>query len=159
MYYYRRSLSKHFLAIIPVFIIAIAVGTHLMKSYITGLYSITVEQMSSFSSDIRYQAIKFFTNQFQPSSFSKIFGNGFYTHETYSEYFNKLHSIGFFTEDIGLIGFWTHFGLFGVVAWLLIFKKVFFHKTNDNNIYISKPTSSCYCYLFYPEVLLFHLDI
>lgn len=135
--YYRKTVKKYFLYTVPILVVGLAAGIYYLQSYILGLFLLTLDQRNSGYS-IRYEAIKFFTNKFQPNVITKIVGNGYPNSSgTYQDSFTAAqYYYGFFTSDIGLIGFWTYFGILGVISWLLIFKKIFFWKTDDNNVFI-----------------------
>lgn len=136
--FYRKTIKKYFLYIIPVIVAAISVGIYYLKSYVLGLYLLAFEETRTFESNIRYEAMKFFTGKFQTNEITKILGNGYPNHTsgTYQDSFIAAQYYGFFTSDLGLIGFWTYFGILGVIAWLVIFKKILISKTDDNNIFI-----------------------
>ena len=136
LFYYRKTINKYFIYIVPVIVTTLAVGIYYLQSYISGLFLLTLEQSKTFHSNIRYHAFKFFTNEFQTNEITKILGNGYPVSGEYSEYMYRLKQHGLYLSDLGLIGFWTYFGILGVLAWLLIFKKIFFSKTNDQNVFI-----------------------
>jgi hypothetical protein len=145
LYFYRKEISRSFLTVIPLFIIAVAVGIYYLQSYITNLYFLLHQEASTFSSNIRYEAFKYFIGDFQPNALTRILGNSYpFYPGSYSAFFEKAHLYRYWTEDLGLIGFWVYFGILGVAAWLIIFKKAFFWKTNDNNIYLK----TYFIYLF-----------
>jgi len=134
--FYRREISRYFFYIIPLLLISIAVGIYYLESYITGLYQIAIEEVLTYETNVRYEAIKYFTGEFQPDLLTMILGNGYPASGKFEDVMKIASSYGFWTADLGLIGFWVYFGIIGVLAWLMIFKRVLFWKTNDNNIYI-----------------------
>jgi len=137
LYYNRKEVEKYFFYIVPTIMIFVMIGVYYLETYILNLYSLTISQLNAYDTDVRYRAIKFFTRDFQINSFTRILGNGYPAIGKYSAYIEQINlNHGFYTEDLGLIGFWTHFGILGVVAWIMIFKKIFLGKTNVNNIFI-----------------------
>jgi hypothetical protein len=137
MIFYRKTIKKYFLYIIPVIVAAIVVSIYYLESYVSGLYLLAREDTRTFESNIRYDAMKFFSGEFQTNELTKILGNGY--PEWSGTYYNSLLAAsykGFFPSDLGLIGFWIFFGILGVIAWLVIFKKILLSKTDDNNVFI-----------------------
>ncbi len=143
--YHRKEIKRYFISVVPLFLIAVAAGVYYLQSYVSGLYLLLHQEAGSFTMNIRYAALKYFTNDFQTNSVTKIFGNAYpFYPGKYSAFFEKAHFYRYWTEDLGLIGFWVYFGILGVIAWLIIFKKAFFWKTTNNNIYLK----TYFIYLF-----------
>lgn len=137
LYFYRRAIKRYFFVLIPLLIIVLSLAIHFLSGYVSNLYSLAVEELSTFDTNIRYLAMKYFTDDFQTDIVTKIFGNGFPQVSTsYGETFEVLNTYGFFTSDLGLIGLWVYFGVLSVVAWLMIFKSIFISSTNNYNIFI-----------------------
>lgn len=135
--YYRKRINRYLIYFLPLLIIAIVLGVYFLETYVLGLFNLAVEEISSFESNIRFLAMKYFTSDFQPSLITKLIGNGLPQVSTsYNDAFERIESYGFYTSDIGLIGLWVYFGLLAVISWLIIFKRIFISKTDDNNIFI-----------------------
>jgi len=89
--------------------------------------NILLEQSESDFSEgtdyIRLQAADFFLFEFSPNWVTAIFGNGvpLWNQSDYGIYIAMLqYQHGFFLEDVGIIGYYAQIGLFGVLAFILI---------------------------------------
>lgn len=136
IYFYRKEIKRYFLYIIPLLAISIVTGIYLLESYVAGLYKLAIEELSTFETNIRYEAARYFTTDFQSNLVTKILGNGYPATGEYGDLFQVVTNYGFWTADLGLIGFWVYFGIIGVIAWLIIFKRIFFWETDHRNIFV-----------------------
>lgn len=92
--------------------------------YIKGLQNKTQSDLGSSDEYIRIKSAKFYLNKFQPSVFTRVFGNGFPEGKDshYAQTVNLLHTDkGYFAQDVGLVGLYAYLGLLAVIAYVIIF--------------------------------------
>ncbi|MGB1430484.1 MAG: hypothetical protein ACPG6J_01390 [Flavobacteriaceae bacterium] len=93
-----------------------------------GLISASIRDADLGADYIRLLSANYYLFDHPEHWLNWLFGNGF--HSGRSEYgqmvMGKLWGLrGFYAEDIGLLGFWSYFGLFTLVPYLLIVRKMF----------------------------------
>jgi len=76
---------------------------------------------------IRYQSAQYYLTDFQPSVVTRVIGNGFgYGDKTdYGRAIGQLQNQGYFVEDLGLLGLYIYLGVFGIIAYFIIFYRSF----------------------------------
>ncbi|UHG93159.1 hypothetical protein [Spirosoma oryzicola] len=87
----------------------------------------TGNEVSVLSNYIRYQSLLYFLNDFQQSSVTLLFGNGFaYGNKSaYGLQMMKLHDKYYWVEDLGFFGLYVYLGLLSIIAYLVIYLKIF----------------------------------
>jgi hypothetical protein len=83
------------------------------------------EQNNTMNEDarnnIRYVASAYFLSEYSPNIYSKIFGNGVsFGKSEFAKRDFDLMSSGFYLTDVGIIAFYVMFGVFAVVAFIII---------------------------------------
>jgi hypothetical protein len=99
----------------------------------------TQEQAGSFTEDIRYLCGRYFLIDFSPDWFARIFGNGEANigKSDYGDTIQQLKDIyRFYQSDVGFIGFYSKFGLVGIIGWIVLFWKVFTTKFPEMYLYV-----------------------
>lgn len=99
-------------------------------NYILNLIKLSQDQ-KSLGGFIRYEAIKFYLFDYNPSFLCYIIGNGW--ENFYSPYGHELKrtiesSLGYFRSDIGIIGALNKFGIIYVIFVLRIYYKLIFKR-------------------------------
>ena len=113
------------------------IGIYYLQDRFLNLFSLTQDQFSNYSGDIRLNCIIYYATEFQNSILTQLFGNGFPNPHSAlgaKELFATYN--GYFVSDIGIIGLWSYFGVLSVLAWGLIFIRVFNKKYIRQNIAI-----------------------
>lgn len=114
--------------IIGTFIITIVTVIQSDIPIVNGLIEAQKQTKSDGQDNIRILAAEFFLTEFSPTDGSKIFGNGVPAAagvSSYGNYVTTLFDVGFFLEDVGLIGFYVFFGVFGILGYFIIWIKSF----------------------------------
>ncbi len=105
-------------------------GFFIFYDIIYGMLSVTESQMVKAEDPIRIRAARFFTGEFMQHPLNYIFGNG--ADHGSSSFGKKIiyykFVYGFFQSDIGIIGDYSKFGAFYLLAELLIYLKIFLGK-------------------------------
>lgn len=130
------------------------IGIYYLQTYIINLADITVDQFSDISNDIRLECINYYATTFQQGIFTQLFGNGFpHSDSELGIVTANAQAIGYYESDIGIIGLWSYFGLLSVIAWILIFWKVFNSKYIQQNTIIV----AFFIYIFINSILVYTL--
>jgi hypothetical protein len=99
----------------------------------------TQEQAGSFTEDIRYLCGRYFLIDFSPDWFARIFGNG-EANIGKSDYGNTIQQLKeiyrFYQSDVGFIGFYSKFGIIGIIGWIVLFWKVFTTEFQEMYLYV-----------------------
>lgn len=111
---------KAFILLLVVYLIINS--TSIWQSLITQ----TCEELNN-SDYTRFLSINYFLNQASPNVLCYIFGNGFISTRT-SSYMENLADMGIHNSDVGLIGFWNHFGFLPILFILFLCLKCLFTK-------------------------------
>jgi hypothetical protein len=126
----KKIVLALFLVIVAVYII----GLDLLV--FEGLYEKSVETSSEGSKYIRIITGKYYLTEFSDTLFTKFFGNGVPSGKSiYGAVTTKLIDKGMFLEDVGIIGLYSQFGIFSVIAWVLIWYRTFTIKLPKEYIY------------------------
>jgi hypothetical protein len=118
-------------------------AVYYLQDHFSNLVDMTKGQFLNYSNDIRFNCIIYYATEFQDGFFTKIFGNGFPS--PHSDLGTKLVTAkynDFYASDIGIIGLWAFLGILSVLAWVLIFVKVF------NKRYIWKNVAVCAFFVY-----------
>jgi hypothetical protein len=105
----------------------------LLGALMVGAYIVTARYWSSFIAETtsqledptynRWKALNFFIFQYPPHWLCYIFGNGYLSARIDSgQYLMTMMSEGFYQADLGIIGFWS---MYGVIPVLVIYSIVF----------------------------------
>lgn len=107
--------------------------------WVNELLNQSQSDLSEGSDYIRLQAAEFFLYEFSPNWVTATFGNGvpLWNQSDYGIYIAMLqYQHGFFLEDVGIIGYYAQIGLFGVLAFLLIWIYSFSISLPKKNYYL-----------------------
>jgi hypothetical protein len=107
--------------------------------YVKNLQKKTQSDLKGSDDYIRIKAAKYYLDPFQPSTLTRIFGNGFAIGN--DSYFSKVVGDlqlkkGYYTQDIGLIGLYVNLGIASVVAFLIIFIRAIKTKLKSEYVYL-----------------------
>lgn len=131
----RTSKSKIYL--ISSLLVVLYISAYYLQSFIINLVDITSNQISNVSDDIRIECIKYYSTTFQKGIFTQLFGNGLpHSESELGVITAKAQASGYYVSDIGIVGLWSYFGMFSVIAWIIIFKKIFTIKFIGQNLVI-----------------------
>lgn len=101
-------------------------GFFMFYDIIYGMLSVTESQMVKAEDPIRIRAARFFTGEFMQHPLNYVFGNG--ADHGSSSFGKKIiyykFVYGFFQSDIGVIGDYSKFGAFYVLAEVVIYLKI-----------------------------------
>lgn len=121
-----RGLSKYVLGFL---FFSILLGfTYLnFQDYFDGLFSLFQSELSLGGNYIRLRSVYHYIFEHPPSFWNYIFGNGFFSGKSeYGDYvINTLwRKRGLYAEDIGLIGFYSYFGIITLMAYIFMLIKL-----------------------------------
>ena len=95
------------------------------------------DQNNTISRNIRLNEADYFLSNYSPGSVNMILGNGVPYGETRYGLFNEfLQSKGDYYTDIGLVSFYTFFGIFALIAILILYFKSLTFKIPKKYIYL-----------------------
>jgi hypothetical protein len=124
-YYFKLSIK------LVLLLMMVVIGGYIFIDYYFGyifelLYVNTSENLEQGDDYIRIKAANYFFFDFQDSFVQYLFGNGpFHPDSRYGEKIQSLQTRKqFYLADIGLIGFYTLYGLLTTLAFLTIIKKM-----------------------------------
>jgi hypothetical protein len=106
----------------------------ILQDMIMELIELTQKEANEEKTNIRVLAMTYFLNDFMPSAWAYIFGNG--VDSMNSLYGQKIHFLkifkGFYQSDIGIIGDYTKFGVLFVIAQFSVFLRIIFGKLHPD---------------------------
>jgi len=112
---------------VAIFVIAAYAFFNIETPISKGLVEQQKQDVSAGGDYIRIRAADYFLTQFTPTDLGKVFGNGLYNNN--SSYGKTVVALsdnyGFFLSDIGLVELYILFGIFAVIAYIMIFYKSF----------------------------------
>lgn len=151
---YNSKLTKKKIYFITIFCFFIVVLSYFLLDFILNLINITNEQFSDFSNDVRYDCIIYYTTEFQKNFSTYFFGSG-YPHFKSELGYKILNAreTGFYESDIGLIGVWIYFGFLSIIAWIMIFWKVF----NKKYIQMNLSVVAFFIFIFFNSFFVYTL--
>jgi hypothetical protein len=140
VYFYHFSFNLSFYKkMLVIFCIAIG-GFYLLDldlPIIEGLLEQQEQNMSDGTKDIRVIAFNYYLFEFPPTAINYILGNGMeHGRSEYGVFVQRLKDFGLFTSDIGIFGFYVYFGIFPIIAWGILWFKVFTLKLPKEYVYI-----------------------
>lgn len=148
----RTNNSKIFL-ILPLLVV-LYISAYYLQSFIINLVDITTNQISDMSNDIRVECMKYYSTTFQKGIFTQLFGNGLpHSESELGILAAKAQASGYYVSDIGIVGLWSYFGIFSVIAWIIIFKKIFTIKFISQNLVVV----SFFIYIFINSFIVYTL--
>jgi hypothetical protein len=106
---------------------------------IKGLTEAAESDMEKGEDYIRVQAGQYFLFDFSPSNVNKVFGNGApsWGNSYYGIYVENLAMFqGFYMSDVGIIGMYSMFGIFSVIAFFIIWYKAYAYKVPPAYYYV-----------------------
>lgn len=131
-----KSMTVRFLSIALV-VTAILIIPQL--DYVQKLQKKTNKELKKNDDYIRIKSAKYYTDDFQPSVLTRVFGNGFPIGES-SDYARLVMKMqlgpGYYTEDIGIIGLYVTMGVLAVIAFLIIFYRGLKAKLTTEHSYL-----------------------
>lgn len=100
----------------------------LFKDIFGAMIELSQKQVTHYSEDVRYKAAVFYLFEFFPNKLSYIIGNGVpSSNSPYGLQINAFKDLfGFYQSDIGIIGDFTKFGIFMVIAQISIYVRIIF---------------------------------
>jgi hypothetical protein len=122
--YIKRIRSK-FLTLMLIGIMAVPVY-YLFKDIFIALFEVTQKQTANVSGDVRVRAAIFYLTDFFPNRLAYIIGNGVPSERSsYGILVSSLNkALGYYQSDIGIIGDFTYFGIFLVIAQITLYVHV-----------------------------------
>lgn len=140
-FYHFYGKSKWYIKLTVTSVIII-LGTILFNQenlMIDGLKQSTHNDFGSGIEYIRLRSALYFINDFSPNILNQFFGNGA-TIKNASNYGNFVNSLsiekGYYLDDLGIIGFYTLFGILAVIAYIIIWYKSFKIPLSDRFYYL-----------------------
>lgn len=113
------------------------VAIYYLQDHFLNLIDLTKDQFSNYSGDIRLKSIIYYATEFQKGIFTQLFGNGCPSpHSGLGTKIIFAEFNGYYASDIGIVGLWSYFGVLSVLAWIIIFIKVFNKRYLRQNIAI-----------------------
>jgi len=77
----------------------------------------------------RWKAYRYFVFEYSPNWLCTILGNGFLSAKTQSgQFLQSMMNEGYYQSDIGLIGFWSMYGIIPIIVIYSIILNILFHK-------------------------------
>jgi|GEM_PF-5300959 len=139
--------SKSYVLLFSLFLVVIFLSFYgEIMLFVSALLDVSIKQFENFDEDIRTRAIAFYITQFQESLATEVFGNSVPFYSEYSLRY-RLIADGYKARigDIGLFGVWVYFGIFAVLSWLIIFKKMFLDSLSRKGLFIK----TYFLYIFF----------
>jgi len=94
-------------------------------------------EIQYYQENVRVEAQHYFLAELQAGVPTILFGNGFPAKDgRLTDKYENAKLLGLFTSDVGLTGFYSYFGVFGVIIWILLFLAAFRLKNNGNSGYL-----------------------
>ncbi len=136
--FYLLQSTNFFLKVVLLIVCAVGFFFISETSFYETMQRRTKNDVQSGNNYIRVEAANYFLTDFQPSIFTRIFGNGTSYGEgnSYTEFVNTIQAKRlYYIEDIGFLGLYTYFGILAVIAYLIIFYKAFTAKLLSEHAY------------------------
>lgn len=136
IYIYLNTTKKQSTAIIiPVVTVIFLVFSvyFLFYEFWFEMVGATTSQVANISDYVRVLSAQYYLTDFQPNTATQLLGNGFpSTRSSYGIFIqeNLWVNYGFYMADIGLAGFYTMFGLFGICSFIIMFIKSIIHSSS-----------------------------
>jgi hypothetical protein len=109
----------------------------LFQDILMNFLTLTQTQAGVEKENIRITSVRFFVNEFQPSNLTRIFGNGAESmNSSYGMLISFYRTLGLHRSDIGVLGDYSKFGVFFVLAQMIIMFRLIFGKLPQNLGYI-----------------------
>lgn len=124
----KMSLYKRVLLVSFVGLCGFLYITTADNSIVNGLMEEQEKDAEKEEDYIRILAAEYFLMDFSPEPMNQIFGNGVgrYGESDYGKFMESLNEVEeYFLEDIGLIGVYAMFGIFPILAFIIIWIKSF----------------------------------
>lgn len=120
IYILKRSNFKT--RIVAVFITGFSFYLIMQLNVYKLLVAETNSQAKFANEDVRTRAFNYYLFNFSPNTITKIFGNGQpYKKTQYENSVKYLEgTLGFYTSDIGYMGLYIKFGLFAILAYIIL---------------------------------------
>jgi hypothetical protein len=95
--------------------------------FFDGLFLKLESDLSEGDNYVRIRSAYYYIFEHSPSFWNNIFGNGWFSGSSdYGQYMmeSMWERRGLYAEDIGLIGFWSYFGVITITAYFLMLRKL-----------------------------------
>ena len=133
---FQMNMSRRKLYVFVAFSILLFFNLNSASTIIDGLLDASISDAQLGSSYIRFASYRYYLLEHPVHWLNILFGNGFHTANSSwgQAVINDLwFSKGYYAEDIGLIGFWSYFGIATLVAYLSILR-YFFQRRSGRDV-------------------------
>ncbi len=123
----KQSLIRKIIVLTSFFGFIIYFVNHSNNRIVNGLVEAQEQTSEDGHEYVRIISGSYFINKFSPDNLSKLFGNGVpnIRSSNYGTFVEDLKQIGIYMSDVGIIGFYSMFGILAVMAYILIWIKSF----------------------------------
>ena len=122
------------------FILSVLVGIYYVTSSqaFYDIEKLTNQEISQNENYVRVVAAYFYLNNFSPNNYAKYLGNGEASRSTsYGKYVTRLENdLHMNEQDIGFIGLFVKFGILSIIAYIIIYFRIFQIKVPKEFLYI-----------------------
>jgi hypothetical protein len=131
--FFNRQVKSRII-VIMIFAVAAVSIFFILQDMLMELFLLTQKEATEDKTNIRVLAMNYFLNDFMPSFWAYIFGNG--VDSMNSAFGQRVHFLkifmGYYQSDVGIIGDYSKFGILFVVAQLSIFLRIIFGKLHPD---------------------------
>lgn len=138
MYILLSNKVKNKIAVSFLILVSAFAFFFIFQDIFLSMFEVSKKQQSNIEGDVRYKAISYFLFDFFPNRISYITGNGVASaNSAYGVFINNLKIYrGFYQTDIGLIGDFSKFGVFLIIAQFSIMIRILSRKIKPNLVFI-----------------------
>jgi hypothetical protein len=138
MYILLSKKVKNKIAVSSLILLSAVAFFFIFQDIFLSMLEVSEKQNSNIEGDVRYRAIAFFLFDFFPNRVSYITGNGVASaNSAFGVMVNNLKIYqGFYQTDIGLIGDYSKFGIFFLIAQFSIMIRILSGKIKQNLVFI-----------------------
>jgi hypothetical protein len=128
-----RKVKSRALTIVLI-LIAMVPAYFLFMDIFGAMLEVSQKQVSNYNQDVRFKAAIFFLFEFFPNKLSYIIGNGVpSSNSAYGMQVNAFKDLfGYYQSDIGIIGDFTKFGIFLVIAQVSLYFRIIFMRLSSD---------------------------
>jgi hypothetical protein len=138
MYILLSNKVKNKIAVSSLVLLSAIAFFFIFQDIFLSMFEVSKKQQSNIEGDVRYKAISYFLFDFFPTRMSYLSGNGIAsTNSAYGVIITNLKLFrGFYQSDIGLIGDFSKFGVFFIIAQFSIMIRIISGKLKQNLVFI-----------------------